>query len=181
MPTTPLAGLPYPSPTDAPNVPLFMQQLAESVEQWFPARKQKATSTSLVSNTIADDPHLQLSLGVGWYLIEAYLNVTGIGTADYLVTWSITGGVASSRLCRGPATNVTDSAVTSMRSMYASAAASIAYGLDGTNPAGITETLLVQMTAAGTVKLRHAQAATQAGNPTVVAAASHLIYRKLTN
>lgn len=37
MPSTPLKALPYPAPTDAPNVPLDVQRLAEAVEGLYTA------------------------------------------------------------------------------------------------------------------------------------------------
>lgn len=77
MPTTPRDSLRYPLPTDAPNVPVGLQQLAEDVEGWM-HRAYPCTSSSRPT-----------SVGVGFIIYETD---TGEWRGWTGAAWEVIGG-----------------------------------------------------------------------------------------
>lgn len=175
MPTT-AKGLPYPASTAAPNVPADLQALAQAVDAqlYVPRYKRKNTAENVTNSIVMqDDDELLLSLPVGNWRVEAFLNPSGPAAADVNIAWAFTGVLGvTHRACIGPATGMTSAgAVTSMRTTVHGITTQVSYGLDGTAASAIHEDLLLVVATAGTLKLQWAQNAANA-TPTVMAAGS---------
>lgn len=179
MPTTP-NGLPYPPPTDPPNGPLQIQQLAEALELWLPRDLVKQANENL-SNSAAmqNDDDLKAVLQPGSYRVTLLAHVGGPAAADVKLAWTGTFAAGSTRSCFGPGSTTTNAAETVMRATAASVTGAVPYGTDGVATSAILEELYLVVAATTTLQLQWAQNTANASQ-TTMAAGSRLYWQKVT-
>jgi hypothetical protein len=174
MPNT-SRGLPYPSPTVPPNVPVDIQALAEALDAWLPKQATVITNQILTANstTLQNVTGMALALGVGTWILDVYLAYNSPAAADIkLATAAFTGTTSSaSKFCMGPGTGTTDVAAnTTMRCSAHGSSSAVTYGHDGTASNGFAhETHRLVVTAAGTIQIQAAQNAANAGVTSIIA------------
>jgi hypothetical protein len=159
MPNT-IHGLPYPASTDAPNVPVDLQKLAEALDAYVPVTIRKTAAQSVTNSAaLVDDTHLFVDLTPGYYIVDAWLSAGGPAAADIKTAWSFAGTIGGDnhRHCHGPQISTADVTATLARMSVHSLATSVPYGTDGTATSAIHERLYVPVTAAGRLRLRWAQ------------------------
>lgn len=182
MPLTSPHGLPYPAPTDTPDVPRDLQLLAEAVAPYLPLVKRKQSPTSRSTTTLAVDSDLSHVLGVGYWRITAFFHYSGGGAAgagDFRLRWTFGGTASGSRACLGPQVDTTNVLVTSMRSSQHSLLnTDVSYGTDGTLVGIATEDMFIVVTVAGLWEIQWAQG-TASATATTLATGSRVIYQKV--
>jgi len=167
MPTT-SRGLPYPSPTLPPNVPVDIQALAEALDAWLPKQAAVTATQTLTANstTMQNVTALVLPLGVGTWIVDVYTAYGSPAAADIKIgsTFSGTTTIAT-KLCVGPGTGTADVAAnTTMRASAHGSSSAVSYGHDGSAFAGVAhETHRLVVTAAGTLQIQAAQNVANAG------------------
>lgn len=182
MPNT-AHGLPYPATTAPPNVPADLAALANAVDGWLPGFVRLATQyTHPVNNTTpANVTGMSAALGIGTWLIDAYLQLTPTTPAlsDAKIGWTFSGTVSNSQqMVIAPSASTTDIGNTTVRSSCHAITSGLAIGTDGSNATYEYAHLYLVVTAAGTLQLTFAQNTANA-----VAAglgiSSHMIWRKV--
>ena len=153
--------------------------------------KLKASTDTRTTTTLIDDDDLQaMTLGVGTWLIEVGLLVSGPAAGDLKVAWAFSGTTSlATRAGVGPTINTTGvtseaAAVTVGVNRSAAAGNTVGtitsgpgYGLDGTNWSWIVEKGVLVVTASGTFKIQTAQVA--ASGTTTIQAGSYEHARKV--
>jgi autotransporter-associated beta strand protein len=144
-----------------------------------PSYAYKTVDTARANDdSLTADPHLTLTLGVGTWLVDADLNITGSVNGDFAATLNFSG-TATTRFgpaWLGPTSAATDFTATSVNVAVAS---STTFGTVGAGQYGYVrgrEVLVV--TGSGTLTVNWGQAAAYAG-ATTLRAGSHLIATRL--
>lgn len=180
MPTTP-KGLPYPLSSDPPNVPLYIQQLAEAMDQFIPVTKRLAAAYSHPVNntTLADVTGLAISLTPGTWSLEYHLALSTTtpapGDAKTAFTFSGTATV-SQQYVQGNSTATADVGNSAnMRSTVHNIGTAVSHGADGVTASYVRIHLTLVVTVAGTLQLQFAQNTANA-TASGLSTATHVVY-----
>jgi hypothetical protein len=149
--------------------------------------KLKPSTDTRTTTTLVDDDDLQaMTLGVGTWLIEVGLLVSGPAAGDIKVAWAFSG--TTTQATRGAIGPGSTSASSLLGAIVREAAAgdtagtitaSTPYGLDGTNWAWIVEKGVLVVSVAGVFKVQTAQLA--ASGTTTIQAGSYAYARKVAS
>lgn len=134
--------------------------LRDLIEVPDPFVQKSSTDNITSSTTLISDSQLILSLTTGLWRVVANIGVAGPAAGDIKLAWLFGGGAAqaSTRQCRGPATNNAGSDTTSMRMSQHNWTTAIAYGCDGSLTSAVEEIGMVLVTgSSGTMTLQFAQ------------------------
>lgn len=149
--------------------------------------KVKTAVDNRTTVTLTDDTHLAaMTLGIGTWIIETALLVSGPAAGDIKVAYAFSG--TTTLAVRGGVGPGSTSASSLLGAIVREAAAgdtvgtitaSTPYGLDGTNWAWIIEKTVLVVTVSGTFKIQTAQLA--ASGTTTIQAGSYCWARKVAS
>jgi hypothetical protein len=134
----------------------------------FANKAAAQTKTSTTSMTV--DNHIQFNLDVGVWMIEFWGHVSGNASGDYKMDWDFGGTAATtSRSTLGPAGSGGDTENTQVTLTALSITADQQYAIDTDTTAVVRESLIIDVTVAGLLRMFWAQNVSNATGTTLSA------------
>ncbi len=139
---------------------------------------RKSDATTIQSDTtVNDDPHIEFELGVGSYRVELFAHCVSAEAADVKSVWAFDGTATIARSCIGAAADLTNRENTNAVFRGNTYTTEQTYGIDATGSTVFYEDLVLEVTAAGTLNWRWAQASSVASDTTMSSATRAYITR----
>lgn len=139
---------------------------------------RKSVSTVIQSDTsVDDDPHIEFELGVGSYRVELFAHCASAEAADIKSVWAFDGTAIIARSCIGAAADLTNRENTNAIFKGIAYTTEQTYGIDDSGSTVFYEDLVLEVTVAGTLNWRWAQASSVASGTTMSSATRAYITR----